>query len=357
MNTLFLTQRAVCVYASVLFLAGCGGAPIPPVYFLASTDDIRSVSEPSFSLANVTRDAVRPYHLMVAHDGSIWYTARYGAAIVHVSLDGTIRKWRIPQFRGAHSPVQPAFIVEGVDGSIWFDYIASQCENGIGHIVNGQLTRFHDKSCGIAFPWGIAIGRDGRLYVAEVNDYSVEVFNDHGYVTTYDLPNGTLGDYMTSGPDGNIWISCGTFVARLDMNGSVKRFRVATGSKPYLAASIAAGSDGKVWFVQYQSGGNGVKMSKITPSGQVTGYPLPSQHYADPFGGLAAGPDGSTWFVDDYVTSGIGSISTRGKMTFFAVTNKLNAGFTTIGAGTDKVLRIAGSVARRKRRYFVADIQ
>ncbi len=57
---------------------------------------------------------------------------------------------------------------------------------------------------------------------------------------------------------------------------------------------ITAGPDGNLWFTE--SGGN--KIGRITPSGQITEFPLPTG-ITKPYYpiGITAGPEGNLWFT------------------------------------------------------------
>ncbi len=69
---------------------------------------------------------------------------------------------------------------------------------------------------------------------------------------------------------------------------------------------IAVGSDGNIWFTNWGSSGDFI--GRMTPTGQVTEFPLPFA--TDPVG-IVNGPDGNLWFaaygsntIDVMLTSG-----------------------------------------------------
>ena len=61
--------------------------------------------------------------------------------------------------------------------------------------------------------------------------------------------------------------------------------------KGELPTEIAEGPDGNMWFTEFGS----ANIGKITPSGQVTQYPVPGGDNPD---GITEGPDGNMWFTD-----------------------------------------------------------
>ena len=84
--------------------------------------------------------------------------------------------------------------------------------------------------------------------------------------------------------------------------GQLTEFPIPTpGSYP---AGIAAGPDGNLWFTERKAH----KIGRITPSGQITEFPLtgPTSRSA-----ITAGPDGNVWFA---VQGGIGRITPTGKI-------------------------------------------
>src|SRR5438094_930143 len=70
-------------------------------------------------------------------------------------------------------------------------------------------------------------------------------------------------------------------------------------------SNIAPGSDGNLWFTEY----NGNKIGRITTSGAISEFPIPTVD-TDP-AGITTGPDKAMWFTE---ASGnkIGRITTSG---------------------------------------------
>ncbi len=103
--------------------------------------------------------------------------------------------------------------------------------------------------------------------------------------------------------DGNIWFGeeHGHKVGRITPSGQITEFPV-----PESAASLAVGPEGDIWFSQGQQG-----LARITPTGEVSTFPVEHGRYpsASP---LTAGPDGRLWFHSE--TNVLGRISPAGRV-------------------------------------------
>lgn len=151
------------------------------------------------------------------------------------------------------------------------------------------------------------------------------------------------------GPDGNIWFleieSLSPHIARITPDGHLTEFSLPTNT-PNVAGmpvSITSGSDGNLWLTiagASSSGGNpGGAIARMTPSGTITEFPLPTLGltFATP-GGITSGPDGNLWFTaqistvprdptSPFTTSGaIGRITSQGGITLFPIPAPWQAG-------------------------------
>jgi hypothetical protein len=116
-----------------------------------------------------------------------------------------------------------------------------------------------------------------------------------GRITT----SGTVSGFATStgvgvrgiatGSDGALWFGEGNKIARITTSGALTEFALPTTSTGNLCG-VAAGPDGAVWFTE-QIG----KIGRITTSETITEYPLPADA-GYPFA-ITAGPDGAMWFT------------------------------------------------------------
>lgn len=79
-----------------------------------------------------------------------------------------------------------------------------------------------------------------------------------------------------------------------------------------VALFLTAGPDCNVWFTEL---GNGGKVGRITPTGTITEFPVPSPHGS--LLGITTGPDGSLWFV---AVNSIYRMTVTGDFTKFPLT-------------------------------------
>jgi streptogramin lyase len=117
--------------------------------------------------------------------------------------------------------------------------------------------------------------------------------------------------YIAAGSDGNLWFTefNGDKIGRITPSDTITEFPLPTaGADP---AGIAAGPDGALWFTEF----NGDKIGRITPSGTLTEFLIPVN--SNPYG-IAAGPDGNLWFTE-FNGDKIGRITPNGTLTEFAV--------------------------------------
>jgi virginiamycin B lyase len=108
-------------------------------------------------------------------------------------------------------------------------------------------------------------------------------------MTEYPIPSGRSSDFITAGPDGNVWFTeaYGNMVGRITPGGSVSEYAVPTlFASPWM---IASGKDGALWFTE--EGGTG-QIGRVTTTGSVTEYPI-SNLSGNP--AILAGADGNLW--------------------------------------------------------------
>jgi streptogramin lyase len=92
--------------------------------------------------------------------------------------------------------------------------------------------------------------------------------------------------------------------------------------------SIVTGPDGNLWFTEVA----GNKIGRITTSGAVTEYPIPTRGAGAV--GIVKGPDGNLWFTET-AAGKIGRMATSGIVTEFALTNRTAAPLAIVTSTAD----------------------
>jgi streptogramin lyase len=265
-----------------------------------------------------------------------------------ISLDGTVALFG-PGPQDCPPPDSgPATLVNtlafGSDGNLWFTsncpghfppypaftdaFIGRMSQTGVqGMIINSQ-------------PMDLVLGPDGNLWFS---GGGVSRITADFVITRFDLP-GPPGSGTTSGlangPDGNIWFTSFGKIGKISTSGVVTQYDLP--SSDHYPGFITAGPDGNIWFTETRHRANGFQffIARSTLSGQITEYALPP---AEPGritgpGRITAGPDGNVWFTepgDNLVRlSRIGRITPDGTITEFS-TPTSNSGPTGITTGSD----------------------
>lgn len=143
----------------------------------------------------------------------------------------------------------------------------------------------------------ITAGPDGNLWATEcgvAGTPNLLVLNPNGtYVATYAITGGSnCVSGITVGPDGNLWFADGYnyLVGRMTPTGGL-----LTWPTTYSPDKIVTGPDGNLWFTVAGNAGNMV--ANITTSGTITYFASGGGNAGS--GAIAKGPDGRLWFVDE----------------------------------------------------------
>jgi streptogramin lyase len=147
--------------------------------------------------------------------------------------------------------------------------------------------------------------------------------------TTYPLIHA-----IAAGPDGNVWFTeCGVVAGAkcklgkiVPSTGAMTEYADVT-----YAQGLVAGPDGNVWFTE----ANHNFIGRITPSGVVTEFPIPSGAPAngDAAGPIVVGPDRNIWFAEG---DRIGVSTTSGAISEYPIGGLFRP--TSIVVGTDGAL-------------------
>ncbi len=180
----------------------------------------------------------------------------------------------------------PKHLAQGSDGNIW----AVLDNNKLAKLTPaGAVTEFDNAN--LSSPNGITTGPDGNLWVTQINGV-VKISPGNptaGTPTTINSIGGPEG--ITTGPDNNLWTASGTNVIKIPPGNP-------SGFTPYAvvttARGIARGNDGNLWVADK----DGHRIVSVTTAGAPTSY------NTAPTGGpmaTAAGPGNQIAFSDPIV--------------------------------------------------------
>ncbi len=285
-------------------------------------------------------------NIATAPDGSLWYLGSNGSGqnfAVQVSAGGTATQY--PLASVTSSPIGSS-ITTGPDGALWFT-AGSGASAVIARITTaGAISTFTVPSAS-AFanqPGAITAGSDGALWFTDSGNPEVWRVTTGGTFTNFALSNPSYG--ITKGPDGNIWtteyaIKTNGQSGNSQWSGSVASITpagvVAEFAMPQQGVKIssnvenpidtfAIGSDGALWFTEY----NGTQAGRASTSGTIT------TPYTGAVNGITSGSDGALW-----LTQPAGPALVRLTTAGATSTQNLNATFTTpfgISKGSDGAL-------------------
>ena len=235
-------------------------------------------------------------------------------------------------------------ILSAPHGDVWF---TEPTANRIGEIRSSGVVSWLQVPTTHSEPGGLSVGPGGEIWFTEPKAGKIGQINSRGAISEFSVPlppanpptTGPLGigpplksselpgpGVLTAGPDGNLWFTYGGGsygissvyggqIDRITPSGTISEYQIPSqNSEPH---RIVSGPDGNLWFTE--STLNGGVIGRTTPSGAVTTFALPEQH--EP-GGIATGPDGALWFADvvfgpKRITGMIGRINPAGAIRYF----------------------------------------
>jgi virginiamycin B lyase len=212
----------------------------------------------------------------------------------------------------------PAGLVAGPDGAAWFTESGA---DKIGRLTpDGELSEI-TLAAG-AEPVDITVDRQGTdLWFTEPGSNAVARLPLNGTPTSFSISS-VLPNYfpwsIAAGSDGALWFTPGTFsdyVGRVTQDGHVSSFDVNG-----WVDVVAAGPDGTLWLATTDiNGTTGYYLGQLSTSGT---YSNPVN--VDPIRPtcITVGPDGALWFggIDDNNSDDwIGRLTTGGQLSQYAI--------------------------------------
>jgi virginiamycin B lyase len=234
--------------------------------------------------------AVRRFHAVVL-------IAALAAAIADGGVARAMGQTTFERFY-AGGASDPGPLVSGPDGALWFTW-----EKGVGRLALDGTVRLH-RIAGVGYLSDLTAGRDGALWLADVQRHQVGRFTLDGKVSLLAVQDGTQQGLaaIATGSDGALWIanSDAGRIERLEPDGVARFAADVTGGvtgpdRPSPRAILPV--DGDVWFAAVNLG-----IGRLGVGGEIQIVDRTFELGLSE--SLAAGPDGSVWaasFLSDQI--------------------------------------------------------
>jgi streptogramin lyase len=241
-----------------------------------------------------------PWNIANGPDGNMWVVATGTAEVIKIASNGGMTVYPMPS---PSSRLQG--IVVGSDGNLWF---AESGNNSIGKITTSGVVTSYQLPQSFTSPQCVGLGKDGNVWFFDAFNHVLGSITPGGTIAEYPVPSTSFIAGITSGSDGNLWMTdiTGNAILKVSTSGQVLA-TYAVPSKNAQPRGITAGPDGNTWFTEYSAG----KIGRVTPSGTIAEFALPSAG-AGPMA-ITAGPDGRMWFAE------MGPFAGQGKIGYITV--------------------------------------
>jgi virginiamycin B lyase len=252
-------------------------------------------------------------------------------------------------------------IAAGPGGDIWFTCFAAAISGGrasVGRVTPaGEVSEFNGPVPKNDEPAGIVLGADGNIWFTLNRGINLLPREQHGPAVGKVTPSGEITIYQAgldpkygigapvAGPEGDVWFTTsgpGTqrSVASISPSGQITRYPVTIGDPGDQLGQLAVGADGNLWFTKPEGGGpTAAVLVRLAAGGTMTefGGELPGFDPVEP----VAGPDGNVWFLEASREGGIGRITPSGQISVFRTGFDKVAGTTGLLSGPGGALWFA----------------
>ncbi len=262
------------------------------------------------------------------------------------------------EFFAPTQPTKPHSLVEGPDGNVWY---TDSTVTKIGKVTpSGTVEEFSPGLAGPAL--NITAGPESKLWFTEKTAKKIGSINTSGGgLTECSIPaTAKEPESIAAGSDGNLWFtfapeSGGRRIAKMTPGCSITEFipgttpGFLTGSVP---ATIIAGDDGNLY---YGTIGATKTIGKITLPGETfTEFTVAGSNPNQPHS-LTYGGDGRVWFATNNATEErIGAITTSGTVSYYPTgpgTNPVaGASLTGFTTGADGNVWAREPIARLEKQ-------
>ncbi|MFO0954555.1 MAG: hypothetical protein U0835_26015 [Isosphaeraceae bacterium] len=223
-------------------------------------------------------------------NGNLWAgeSSAGGAKLDKITPSGFRTQVALPS--GANADLSG--LTSDASGNVWY---ALDPKGGgtptVGKVkADGTVAEFPVGSAG-SHAGTMTFGNDGNVWVSvkDAAGASLVKVKPDGTSTSYPVTGAKSLDWLEAGPDGNIWYVNGSKLGKMTPTGDVTEYPVPTpadGSAVDLSnAQLTSAADGNLWFI----GLGGV--ARITPWGDVKAYPTRSASVTS----LSTAVDGNLW--------------------------------------------------------------
>lgn len=137
--------------------------------------------------------------ITVGSDDNLWFINDWGSRIVRLTPQGEVTQFPIPTWAAGRL----RDIAEGSDGRLWYTDMLGGI---IGRVtVDGEFDEYRLVSG--SFPVGLAQARDRSMCFAEANRDRIGCISQWDTLTYLSLPPRSGPVHLTTGPDGNLWVT------------------------------------------------------------------------------------------------------------------------------------------------------
>ncbi|MFY9739924.1 MAG: hypothetical protein WAK11_12880 [Candidatus Cybelea sp.] len=209
----------------------------------------------------------------------------------------------------------------GPDGNVWF--IDENAFRLVRISMNGSIKEFSFESVATGSAVSMTVGADKDFYIGDESANIVRV-TAKGKAQAFTIPSGdnTSIDGMALGSDGNVWFAEFNHIAKITPSGKITEFTYPSGYSTNQYGGVTTGSDGNIWFAESSNNAIG----RVVPStGKITMFPIPVS--CTP-AAVVLGNDKNVWFACLASAPLLGDITPKGKVATFAIGGAFSANET-----------------------------
>jgi virginiamycin B lyase len=289
---------------------------------------------------------ISPTHIALGSDNNLWITDASGN-ISRVTQAGEIKTFTLP---AANLARQLQAIVAGPDGALWFTDFRNKVVGRIS--LAGEVTFFTPSMTLQSSVSALVTGPDGYLWGSVGYDDVIFRLSTAG-VFKFFAPTAAQGEIQAGKMASNqflIYAATGRpGITAISNAGVYTPLDFPPGHA--IAAGLAIGSDGQVWFST-----NSNAIGKTSPAGVTVDYPVTGS--TDVFSPVA-GPDNHMWFVAAGATRGAGQllrVSYDGKIDYVPYPARLDTPSDMIAGGSNDLWITCGTNTANVARLDISKL-